>query len=217
MSRTNNERPLRYLITAGPTREYFDAVRFLSNASSGKMGYALAEAAAERGGSVDLVSGPVCLSAPDGVTLHGVVSCEEMHQACLRIFPDCDLLIMCAAVSDYRPATRLQGKMKKDENFSTLELTPTVDILRDLAGKKGNRMCVGFAAETENLENYARDKLNRKNLDWIVANDISRPGLGMDSDKNEVVMFSTAGSVRAFGPALKKEVAAFILDQLALP
>lgn len=208
------EDSVRCLITAGPTREYFDAVRFLSNASSGKMGYSLAEAAVEQGWHVDLVSGPVCLQAPIGAAIHEVISGEQMHRACVRLFPFCDLLIMCAAVSDFRPAAPRTGKMKKDESFRILELEPTADILMDLGSRKEKQICVGFAAETENLETHARDKLKRKKLDWIVANDISRPDSGIDSDRNKIVMFSDMGGVRYFGPALKREVAEFILGQV---
>lgn len=204
---------MRCLITAGPTREHIDPVRFLSNGSSGKMGYALAEAAAARGWEVDLVSGPVTLPSPAGVRVHRVVSAADMLQACESRFAACDVFIAVAAVADYRPEVCSPEKTKKQGGPVTLTLVPTVDILRSLAGRKRpGQLVVGFAAETREVEAYARRKLVEKNCDWIVANDVSQPGIGMDADANAVLLLGRGGERLAFGPAPKRAVAEFILD-----
>ena len=206
-------RPLRCLLTAGPTREHLDPVRFLSNGSSGKMGYALAAAAARRGWTVDLVSGPVALKSPDGVTVHDVISAADMLAACEPLFARCDLFIAVAAVADYRPKTRSDQKQKKSGGDVTLELVPTVDILKTLAARKRpDQTVVGFAAETSDVEAYARQKLTEKNLDWIVANDVAQPGIGMNADDNTVLVIGADGTQRSFGPAPKDDVAEFILS-----
>ena len=207
--------PLRVLINAGPTREHIDPVRFLSNGSSGKMGYALAEMAVARGWSVDLVSGPVALAVPAGVRLVRVVSAAEMLAACEPLFAGCDVFIAVAAVSDYRPRFRAVEKTKKTGGALTLELEPTVDILKTLAARKtAQQTVVGFAAETREVEAYAQRKLVEKKLDWIVANDVSQAGIGMDADDNAVVLFSKMGEREAFGPATKRAVAEFILRRI---
>jgi phosphopantothenoylcysteine decarboxylase/phosphopantothenate--cysteine ligase len=203
------------LITAGPTREHLDPVRFLSNGSSGRMGYAIAENAVARGWQVDLVSGPVALSPPPGATVHGVVSADEMFRACAPLFDTCDLFIAVAAVADYRPHVIARDKLKKTGEPLRIELFPTVDILKTLAERKRpGQVVVGFAAETRDLENRARQKLEKKNLDWIVANDVSWPGVGMNADDNTVVLLGRRGERIAFGPAPKPAVAEFILDQV---
>ncbi len=199
------------LITAGPTREYLDPVRFFSNASSGKMGYGLATAALKRGWAVDLVSGPVCLAPPSGVSLYRVVTAAEMERVCRQLFVKCDLLIMCAAVADYRPAATEDRKIKKKADALEIRMEPTADILKALASEKQNQVCVGFAAETDHLEAHARRKLKEKKLDWIVANDVSRLDSGMESEMNKVMIFSRKGQSHAFGPAPKLDVAEFIL------
>ena len=223
----------RCLITAGPTREHIDPVRFLSNGSSGRMGYALAAAAAARGWSVDLVSGPVSLPAPEGVNVRRVVSADEMFAACEPLFAKCDVFIAVAAVCDFKPRFRARDKIKKAsaggkgngangasgasaaDGGMSLELAPTVDILKTLAAKKNAAQCVvGFAAETRDVEDYARKKLAAKNLDWIVANDVGRPGIGMDAADNAIVMLSRAGVRVEFGPAPKEKVAGFILRRI---
>ena len=205
------------MITAGPTREHLDPVRFLSNASSGKMGYALARAAAERHWRVDLVSGPVALAPPEGVALHRVVSAAEMFAACEPLFARCDLFIAAAAVADYRPKSVAREKLRKKGAHLRLELVQTVDVLKTLAAhKRPGQVVVGFAAETRSLESSARRKLMAKKLDWIVANDVSRPGLGMESDNNAVILLSNQGKRAAFGPASKTAVARFIFDRVAL-
>lgn len=208
--------PIRCLITAGPTREHLDPVRFLSNGSSGKMGYALAASAASRGWQVDLVSGPVSLAAPMGVRVSRVVSAQEMFDACEPLFAPCDLFIAVAAVCDYRPRFRSVEKTKKVPGAVSLELEPTIDILKTLSARKTPaQTVVGFAAETQDVEIYAQRKLVEKRLDWIVANDVSRAGIGMEADDNAVVVFSKTGERVEFGPASKKAVADFILSRVA--
>lgn len=200
------------LITAGPTREHLDPVRFLSNGSSGKMGYALAAAAVARGWTVELVSGPVALVAPEGVRLTRVVSAAEMLAACAERFPACDLFMAVAAVADYRPVHRQVEKGGKQTGRVSLELEPTPDILRTLAaGKRTDQLVVGFAAETSDLAHKARRKLVEKNCDWIVGNDVSAPGLGMEADNNAVTLWNRAGDEWQFGPAPKTEIARSIL------
>ena len=207
--------PLRVLITAGPTREHLDPVRFLSNGSSGKMGYALAEAAVTRGWEVELVSGPVALSAPKSVHLTRVVSAQEMFVASEALFARCDVFVAVAAVSDYRPRVRSTEKTKKVGGALTLELEPTVDILKTLSARKTPlQTVVGFAAETHDVEAYAQRKLVEKNLDWIVANDVSRAGIGMEADDNAVVLLARNGGRETFGPAPKRAVADFILARV---
>jgi phosphopantothenoylcysteine decarboxylase/phosphopantothenate--cysteine ligase len=206
---------IRCLITAGPTREHLDPVRFLSNGSSGKMGYALAAGAVARGWQVDLVSGPVSLAPTPGATVHAVVSADEMLRTCAMLFDMCDLFIAVAAVADYRPQTIAPEKLKKTGGLLQLELVPTVDILKTLAARKRpGQMVVGFAAETRDIEVYARRKLIEKELDWIVANDVSRPEIGMNAEDNAVVLLGRNGERLAFGPAPKPAVAGFILDQV---
>lgn len=210
--------PPRCLITAGPTREHLDPVRFLSNGSSGKMGYALAAAARLRGWQVDLVSGPVCLPEPEGVTVHQAVSAAEMLAACEPLFALCDLFIAVAAVADYRPKQFSTEKTAKHGDAISLELVPTVDILRTLAARRRpGQIVVGFAAETSDVEARARAKLSRKQLDWIVANDVSRPEIGMNADDNTVLLLGAGGERAEFGPAAKAQVADFILRRIASP
>jgi len=213
---TTRPSPLRCLITAGPTREHLDPVRFLSNGSSGKMGYALAAAAAERGWQVDLVSGPVALPAPAGVNVTRVVAAAEMLAACTPLFPACDVFIAVAAVADYRPKVVANQKQKKQTGPLVLELEPTVDILKTLAAtKRPGQVIVGFAAETQDVEAYARRKLVEKRLDWIAANDVSRPDSGMNADDNTVILLSRSGQRFEIGPAPKATVARVILDRIA--
>ncbi len=202
------------MITAGPTREYLDPVRFLTNASSGKMGYALAEKAVAMGWKVDLVSGPVALEPPRGVRMHSVVSTDDMFAAAEPLFGTCDVLIMVAAVADYQPVHRAVQKIKKTTSRMTVDLIRTTDILSTLATGKDRQVVVGFAAETNNLEEYARKKLVDKGLDWIVGNDISRPEVGMEVDDNQVLLLSATGVRLLFGPAPKPEVANFILENV---
>ncbi|TXS93798.1 bifunctional phosphopantothenoylcysteine decarboxylase/phosphopantothenate--cysteine ligase CoaBC [Parahaliea maris] len=176
----------RVVITAGPTREALDPVRYISNHSSGKMGYALARAAVEAGARTTLVSGPVHLATPDHVERVDVISAREMLAACQDLAGDCDIFIACAAVADYRPATVQEQKIKKGDERSTLELVRNPDIVATIAGGQPRPFTVGFAAETQDVESYARGKLERKHLDMIVANDVSAEGVGFASDENEV-------------------------------
>ncbi len=203
-------RGLKVLVTAGPTVEDIDPVRFLSNRSSGKMGYAVAQAAHARGAEVYLVSGPANLTAPYGVNKIDVRSAEEMTQAVLQHYPAMDIVVKAAAVADYRPAQRAQQKIKKSPDELTLMLVPTEDILSLLGSRKGNQILVGFAAETGNLLDHARDKLHRKNLDLIVANDITSPVFGADSATVSII--SAAGEITTLHDQPKTAIANRILD-----
>jgi len=208
---------IRCLITAGPTREHLDPVRYISNGSSGKMGYALAAAARGRGWSVDLVSGPVALEPPEGVAVHRVVSGEEMFWKTEELFDRARVVIFCAAVSDFRPVRRERLKRKKPDGRFLLEMEPVVDIARTLGKrKKGGQFLVGFAAETDELEEKAKRKLEAKNFDWIVANQVGGPNSAMEGDENQIAMISRSGEIYRFGPALKEEVARFILEKLVI-
>lgn len=206
---------LRVLITAGPTREHLDPVRFLSNPSSGRMGYALAEEATVRGARVTLVSGPTALEGPEGVEIERVTSADEMLAACRRRFAGCDVLVAVAAVADLRPVRRHRQKLRKESIGLTLELEPTPDIVATLAAEKGGRFVVGFAAETTDLLESATAKMKRKQLDLIVANDVSDPTLGFASMDNRVVVLAPDGSRLELGPAPKRAIAAGIWDAVA--
>src|SRR5712692_777143 len=201
------------LITAGPTREKIDPVRYLSNRSSGRMGYALAEAALRRGARVLLVSGPTPLTPPGGAEVTRTESAEQMRQAVLRLLPEATIVIKTAAVSDYRPKSPASQKIKRTGPMS-LELEPTPDILAELARKKISQIIVGFAAETENALENARKKLASKSLDAIVVNDVSREGVGFDSDRNAVTII-TKDEVLEVPETTKWEVAQRVLDQVA--
>lgn len=183
----------KVVISAGPTREAIDPVRYISNHSSGKMGYALASACAEAGALVTLISGPTQLESPERVRRLDVQSALEMHTACLKEAGTCDLFIGAAAVADYRPSVVANQKMKKQTNVDelTLTLTKNPDIIADVAALTPKPFTVGFAAETEHVLNYARDKLARKNLDAIIANDVSRTDTGFNSDNNVATLIST--------------------------
>jgi len=180
---------LKILISAGPTREPLDPVRYITNRSSGKMGYALANAALNAGAEVTLVSGPVTLSAPDNVELISVETAAQMHAAVIAKAPDYDIYIGAAAVADYSPALMEQEKIKKQAEQTTLTLQKTRDILAEVAGLAKRPFTIGFAAETHNLEQYAQDKLTRKNLDMIAANWVGRDLGGFDSDQNALLVF----------------------------
>ncbi|MEZ6066279.1 MAG: phosphopantothenoylcysteine decarboxylase [Planctomycetaceae bacterium] len=161
---------MRVLVTAGPTREYLDDVRYLSNASSGRMGFAIAAAAVELGWEVVLVSGPVDLELPAGCETHRVITTADMRQACLRLFPDCDGVIAAAAVCDYKPTRKVAGKISKTGGPVTIEMIETDDVLAELGATKQHRWVVGFALEAQNPRENALQKLRRKNCDWIVLN-----------------------------------------------
>jgi phosphopantothenoylcysteine decarboxylase/phosphopantothenate--cysteine ligase len=203
------------LVTAGPTREPLDPVRYLSNRSSGKMGYAIAEAAAARGARVILVSGPTALSAPRGVDVIHVETAEEMRETVLAKLAMAGVVIKAAAVADYRPKQKAERKIKKEEGVREITLEPTPDILAEVGKNKGRRIVVGFAAETDDLVANARKKLQRKNLDLMVANDVSRPGVGFDADTNAVKILDPQGNIEDVPILPKRQVADRILDRVA--
>jgi len=200
------------LVTAGPTREKIDPVRYLTNRSSGRMGYAIAEAALRRGARVLLVSGPTALTAPGAAELTPVETAEEMLAAVLKFLPESTVVIKTAAVADFRPKAAAGQKIKRKGEM-TLELEPTADILAEVARRKTTQIVVGFAAETENALENARKKLASKSLDAIVVNDVSREGVGFDSDRNAVTIISPSEVVEV--PETSKwEVAHRVLDQV---
>ncbi len=204
------------LVTAGPTREEIDPVRFLSNYSSGKMGYAIAEAASHRGARVVLVSGPVSLTAPLGVETIQVSSALEMHQVGMVEAEHADLIIKAAAVADFRPMTCCEQKVKKGSSETmVVELQRNPDILAELGAQKGSRVLIGFAAETEELLKNAREKLTKKNLDLIVANDVTMEGAGFDGDTNIVRFLSADGAVEELPEMSKALVAETLLDRVS--
>jgi phosphopantothenoylcysteine decarboxylase/phosphopantothenate--cysteine ligase len=213
-SRKSDLKGLRMLVTAGPTREYLDPVRFISNPSSGKMGYAIAAACAERGADVELVSGPVSISPPPGVKLYRVETAKEMFEKVMEIFPLCHMVFKAAAVGDYRPETYYPTKIKKDNDRLTLTLVKNPDILKELGKRKGKCILVGFAAETENIEEYAMKKMREKNLDFIVANDVTRQGAGFEKNTNEGLLITREGEVIAIPQMDKKEFAHRIIDEV---
>lgn len=202
------------LVTAGPTREAIDAVRFISNPSTGKMGYALARAAHERGAEVTLISGPTSLMPPSGVKFIPVVSAAQMLDAVRDHFGASHAVIMAAAVSDFKPLHASDRKIRKEDAPLSLELERTQDILRGLGASSGNRVLVGFAAETDNVEQSAKKKLADKNLDLIVANDVLRTGAGFGADTNAVVIFDRSGSRTELPLMPKSQVAARIMDSV---
>lgn len=205
---------MKLLVSAGPTREFIDPVRFVSNASSGRMGYALAAEGARRGHEVTLVSGPTALGAPEGVERIDVITASEMAEALKCRFPDCGMCIMCAAVADYRPVRVFERKMKKGEGNLVLEFERTEDILRSLGGmKRADQVLVGFAAESEDLIANAEEKLRRKNLDWIVANKISD---GFAKSTNACILLGRRGEKIPFSLRPKIELAAALLDALGV-
>jgi phosphopantothenoylcysteine decarboxylase / phosphopantothenate---cysteine ligase len=198
---------VRFLITAGPTREPIDPVRYISNRSSGKMGYAIAEAALEAGHDVVLISGPVNLDPPRGAHLISILTSDEIYDAVHEHAHGCDVLVMCAAVADYKPQNVSATKIKKRDASLSLELIPTRDILSSLQNKDRQFLVVGFAAETNDLEANAQKKLQTKHCDVIVANDVSRAESGMESDQNEVTIFFRSGETKNISRAPKKIIA----------
>ena len=204
----------RVLVTAGPTREPLDPVRFLTNRSSGKMGYALADAASRRGAHVVLVSGPTDLNPPASVDWVPVQTTEEMHRAVREHALEASIIMMAAAVADYRPASPQAQKVKRGAGRVMLELEPTTDILGDLVREKGSRVLVGFAAETEHVKEHARQKLATKGADMIVANDVTQEGAGFDVDTNIATLFLSDGRELPLPKMTKLELADRILDQV---
>lgn len=207
----------KVLVTAGPTTEAIDPVRYISNRSSGKMGYAVAQQAAARGAEVLLVSGPVSIQPPAGVRFVRVESARQMREAVWEAYPACDVVIMAAAVADYRVAAPAEHKIKKtaDNQELVLQLVRNPDILQELGSAKRQQLLVGFAAETDNLEEYARAKLQSKHADLLVANDVSRADAGFDVDTNQIIIFGADGSRQAYPLTSKLHAAEYILDAVA--
>lgn len=203
---------VRFLITAGPTREPIDPVRYLSNYSSGKMGYALAEAAANRGAAVTVVSGPAEAPPPANVEIVPVVTAKEMHEAVSERFADADVIICAAAVADFTPSARSPQKIKKSGKGLTLQLDQTPDILGHMGELKGKRLLVGFAAETENLLKNAEAKLRSKHADLVVANEVGNNGNVFGSDTNQVTLVYASGETECWPRMSKREVANRLLD-----
>ncbi|HNX34090.1 MAG TPA: phosphopantothenoylcysteine decarboxylase [Kiritimatiellia bacterium] len=201
-----NIKPMKILITAGPTREHLDPVRFLSNRSTGKMGFAVAQAAAERGHAVTLVAGPVSLATPQGVVRVDVVSARDMLAAIRRLLPDQDALVMSAAVADWRPRQVSETKLKKAAMAPVIELEPNPDILKTVRPLKAHRLFVGFAAETGDPLAEAQRKLEAKGLDLIVANDVTRPDAGFAVDTNRVTFIAVAEDPRSLPLQSKLDV-----------
>lgn len=204
----------KFLITAGPSREPLDPIRYISNRSSGKMGYALARAASLRGAEVVLVSGPTALDAPDGTRVVRVSTAAEMRRAVLDEFPGCTAVIMAAAVADYHPVAASKSKLKRGSGALEIRLEPNPDILRELGARKNGKLLVGFAAETEELVANAKKKLHEKNLDMIVANDVTQEGSGFDGDTNIATIVDRTGATRSLPLMTKDELADRIYDHL---
>jgi phosphopantothenoylcysteine decarboxylase/phosphopantothenate--cysteine ligase len=198
---------VRFVVTAGPTREAIDPVRFISNRSSGKMGYAIAEAALAAKHEVTLISGPASLAPPRGTQLVSITTSDELYDAVHRAVCACDVLVMCAAVSDYKTAAPAKRKMTKRKTPFALKLIPTRDVLASLPKENRRYLVVGFAAETHDLKINAQKKLRRKNCDLIVANDVSRNDSGMESDENEVAIFFRNGEAQKISRTSKKIIA----------
>ena len=206
---------LTVLVTAGPTREQIDAVRFISNPSTGKMGYAIAEAARERGAKVILISGPTQIAPPEGVTLVPVQSAHDMHMAVMGHVAGSQIVIMAAAVSDFKPTVLSDRKIKKQEASLVINLERTEDILSAAAKAPGRKLLVGFAAETDNVLENAIQKLKSKDLDMIVVNDLMKQGAGFGSDTNAVVIIDRAGVQTELHMMPKREIARRIIDKVA--
>ncbi len=212
------KRPLagkKLLVTAGPTQEQIDPVRYLTNYSSGKMGFSIAEVGAKMGAEVTLVAGPVNLPTPKGVKRIDVVSTEEMYQAVIEHYSTQDIVIKSAAVSDYRPASPANEKIKKQSEQMAIKLERTQDILKTLGQQKTTQFLVGFAAETTNIEDYGKQKLNDKNLDAIVINDVSKEGIGFGSDNNEVLIIINDGTEIKIDQTSKVAIAGQLLAEIS--
>ncbi len=209
-------RGLRVLVTAGGTREPIDSVRYLGNRSSGRMGLALAAEAARRGADVTVIAANVTVPTPAGVRIVPVGSAAELAQACEAHFDTADVLLMAAAVADFRPAHVAQTKLKKDRGTPLVELEPTPDVLSSLAARRApGQLLIGFAAEHgDGALEYGRDKLERKGLDAIVVNDIAKPGIGFDADQNEVSILTAQGGLRHVEQTSKRQIAAAVLDEV---
>ena len=207
---------VRVVVTAGPTHEPIDPVRFIGNRSSGRMGVAIAAEAASRGADVHLVLGPGTVRPPAGLSIEEVSTAEEMRAAVLAAFEDADALVMAAAVADFRPKMAAEDKLKKEAGVPELHLEPTPDILSELGERKGNRVLIGFAAETQDLQEAGRRKLRAKHLDLVVVNRVGREGTGFDSDTNEAMLLTEDGQDGPLRMWTKAELAAAICDRLAV-
>ena len=206
---------VKTLVTAGPTHEPLDPVRYIGNYSSGKMGYAIANEAASLGSEVILVSGPADdLAIHPGVTLVQTKTADEMHTACLRHFSNCDILVMAAAVADYKPKHKAEDKIKKEDEISSVELVKTVDILESLGKKKTNQILVGFALETDNELSNAKEKIKKKNLDAIILNSLADKGAGFQHSTNKITFIPAIGQHTTYPLKDKSEVAVDILAQI---
>ncbi|MBL6828397.1 MAG: phosphopantothenoylcysteine decarboxylase [Puniceicoccaceae bacterium] len=212
----SNASSIRCLITAGPTREFIDPVRYISNPSTGKMGFSIAEAAIEAGWNVDLVAGPVALEEPNGAILYPVMTAEEMFHQVDALFDACDILIMTAAVCDFRPIMYHRNKEKKSDASMNIEFERTKDILKIMSERKAHQTVVGFSAETRDVISYAKEKLVSKKLDYIVANEVGKLGSGFAADTNEVVLIAADGSSVKLGPSTKSAIAEELI-QLVTP
>ena len=211
----SNASSIRCLITAGPTREHIDPVRYISNPSTGKMGFSIAQAAIEAGWNVDLVAGPVDLEEPIGAIFYPVMTAEEMLHQVDALFDACDILIMTAAVSDFRPVIQHTQKEKKGEASMNIEFERTTDILKTMSDRKAHQTVVGFAAETKDVVTYAKEKLASKNLDFIVANEVGRVGSGFAADSNEVLLIAADGTSIKLGPSTKSVIAEELIQLVA--
>ena len=206
----------RILVTAGPTRELIDPVRYITNRSSGKMGYAVAAQAAKRGADVTLISGPTILEAPAGIrTIVRVETAAQMYQAVIEAFPNHDAVIQSAAVADYRPKHYSDTKIKKADGDLYIELERTDDIAYEIGKIKGDKILVGFAAETDNVTEHAVQKIKKKNFDFIVANDVTKAGAGFNTDTNIITIIDAQGTAHEYPQLLKTEAADIILDTVA--
>ena len=212
----SNASSIRCLITAGPTREFIDPVRYISNPSTGKMGFSIAEAAIEAGWNVDLVAGPVALEEPKGAILYPVMTAEEMLHQVDALFDACDVLIMTAAVCDFRPIVQHIHKEKKSDAVMNIEFERTADILKIMSERKVHQTVVGFSAETRDVVRNAKEKLTFKKLDYIVANEVGKPGSGFAEDTNEVLLIAPDGSSVKLGPSAKSAIAEELI-QLVTP
>ena len=212
----SNASSIRCLITAGPTREFIDPVRYISNPSTGKMGFSIAKAAIEAGWNVDLVAGPVALEEPKGSILYPVMTAEEMFHQVDALFDACDILIMTAAVCDFRPVIHHTHKEKKGVASMNIEFERTADILKIMSERKAQQTVVGFSAETRDVVSYAKEKLASKKLDYIVANEVGKVGSGFAADTNEVLLIAADGSSVKLGPSTKSAIAEELI-QLVTP
>jgi phosphopantothenoylcysteine decarboxylase/phosphopantothenate--cysteine ligase len=214
LGRNQDLKGIRILVTAGPTREYLDPVRFISNPSTGKMGFAIAAACVERGAEVDLVAGPTHISPPVGVHMYPVETAQQMYENVIKLYPHCDIVFKTAAVGDYRPKVYQSNKIKKENEQLSLLLIKNPDILKELGRRKEGQVLVGFAAETQDIRDYAIIKLHEKNLDFILANDVTQPGAGFKGDTNQGILFTRQGDAVPIPLLDKKEFAHRLIDEV---